>query len=138
MSAVKPTTRQSSDAPASAGRSAGSISSSARSPHQPMTRPSTPAASGEHEALDQQLAEDLPALGAERVADGNLALPRRRATSSRLATLAQAISSTKPTAVSSTMQRGAHAADELLAQRQHPHRPAGVRRRETPARCPRR
>ena len=56
----------------------------------------------EHDALGQQLADEAHALGAERGAYRHLALAGRGARKSRFATLAQAISSTKPTAPRST------------------------------------
>ena len=51
----------------------------------------------QQDAFHQQLVDDASAPGSDRHADGDLALPRRPRASSRLATLAQAISSTTAT-----------------------------------------
>ena len=65
------------------------------------------AGGGEQHALDQELPHDAPAGRAEREAQRDLARPRGERDSSRLATLAQAMSSTKPTApIASGTRRG--------------------------------
>ena len=68
----------------------------------------------EDEALGEELADEAAAPGAERRAHGDLALPRLARASSRFATLAHAISSRKPTAPSSSEERRAHGAQDLL------------------------
>ena len=52
----------------------------------------------EHDAFDQEPADEAPATGAERRANPHLAARPVARTSIRLATLAQAMSSTSPTA----------------------------------------
>ena len=78
------------------GRLPGASATSSRKPPYARPRPTTPPAAPSDEALDQQLARDPPPARAERGANRQLLLPASARTSSRFATLAQAISSTMP------------------------------------------
>ena len=98
------------------GRSAVFTASSARMPTTPSTSPQAPpiADSSTLSVSSCTMMRPRPAPMAER-----MAISRRRPvarTSSRLATLAQAISRTRPTAPDQHVERGADVGDQLLAQ----------------------
>ena len=82
--------------------SAGCAATSARVAEYARASPSRAADDAEHDRLGEQLAQQPAAAGAERGANGQLACRADARASSRLATFAQATSSTKPTAPSST------------------------------------
>ena len=124
---VNATTRQSSDGVGHRRRAGRQHVSSALKAPPADEQPENARRQRQHEALDQQLPEDLPAFARRGRSERTNSRCREAArTSSRFATFVQAMSRTKPTAASSTMSGGPHAADELLAQRDHTDGPAGV------------
>ena len=88
------------------------------------------AGDGEHQALGQQLADDAPAAGAERGADGDFLLARERAGEEQVGDVGARDEEHEGHRRHEHQERQAHAPDRLLLQRQHAERQPAVRRIE--------
>ena len=123
---VNASTRPSSATSLARGSASGLMATSASTPHTASKRPSAAPDRRQEQALGQKLADEPRAPGAERRANGHLAVARRRAREHQVGDVGAGDEQHEPDRAEQHEQRDAHVADDVVEQRLFAQRPAAA------------